>query len=203
MRVCKMQCDTWRQKWLKRTMMHPLRLSQMVLITLVGKYVWKSIFSPDGRFIEGCSNPSETEGVRRSTILSNVFDPRPLRFIVRQFCRTSWTHGRSASSFDKVVVQFVERVRPTAAPVLRVTVSPNGFDPQPLRPVVQRFHTGFTRIPHGLHRDFTWMSQGFQKDFKRILQEFNPNFTIVSQDYFLRFSNSIFSMLLVEEEDEQ
>ena len=63
--------------------------------------------------------------------------------------------GRSASSFDKVVVQFVERVRPTAAPVLRVTVSPNGFDPQPLRPVVQRFHTSFTRIPHGLHKDFT------------------------------------------------
>ena len=27
MRVCKMQCDTWRQKGLKRTMMHPLRLS--------------------------------------------------------------------------------------------------------------------------------------------------------------------------------
>ena len=128
--------------------------------------VWKSIFSLDGRFIEGCSNPSETEGVRRSTILSNEFDSRPLRFIVRQFCRTSSTHGRSASSFDKVVVQFVERVRPTAAPVLRVTVSPNGFDPQPLRPVVQRFHTGFTRIPHGLHRDFTWMSQGFQKDLK-------------------------------------
>ena len=166
MRVCKMQCDTWRQKGLKRTMMHPLRLSQMVLITLVGKYVWKSIFSPDGRFIEGCSNPSETEGVCRSTIFSNDFDPRPLRFIVRQFCRTSSTHGRSASSFDKVVVQFVERVRPTAAPVLRVTVSPNGFDPQPLRPVVQRFHTSFTRIPHGLHRDFTWMSQGFQKDLK-------------------------------------
>ena len=172
MRVCKMQWDTWRQKRLKKTMMHPLRLSQMVLITLVGKYVWKSIFSPDGRFIEGCSNPSETEGVRRSTILSNEFDPRPLRFIVRQFCRTSSTHGRSASSFDKVVVQFVERVRPTAAPVLRVTVSPNGFDPQPLRPVVQRFHRGFTRIPHRLHRDLTWMSQGIQKDFKRILEGF-------------------------------
>ena len=161
-------------------MMHPLILSQMVLITLVGKYVWRSIFSPDGRFIEGCSNPSETEGVRRSTILSNVFDPRPLRFIVRQFCRTSSTHGRSASSFDKVVVQFVDRVRPTAAPVLRVTVSPNGFDPQPLRPVVQTFHIGFTRIPHGLRRGFTWMPQGFQKDFTRILQEFNPSFRIVS-----------------------
>ena len=83
MRVCKMQCDTWRQEGLKRTMMHPLRLSQMVLITLVGKYVWKSVLSPDSRFIEGCSNPSETEGVCRSTILSNVFDPRLLRFIVR------------------------------------------------------------------------------------------------------------------------
>ena len=159
----------------------------MVLITLVGKYVWKSISSRDGRFIEGCSNPSQTEGVCRSTIFSNDFDPRPLRFIVRQFCRTSSTHGRSASSFDKVVVQFVERVRPTAAPVLRVTVSPNGFDPQPLRPVVQRFHTSFTRIPHGLHRELTWMPQGIQKDFKRSLQEFNPNFTIVSHNYFCDF----------------
>ena len=47
------------------------------------------------------------------------------------------------------------------------------------------------------------MSQGFQKDFKRILQEFNPNLIRVSQYYFLRFSNSTFSMLLEEEEDEQ
>ena len=45
------------------------------------------------------------------------------------------------------------------------------------------------------------MSQGSQKDFKRSLQEFNPNFTIVSQDYFLRFPNSTFSMVLVEEDD--
>ena len=47
------------------------------------------------------------------------------------------------------------------------------------------------------------MSQGFQKDFKRILQEFNPNLTIVSQDYFLRFLNSTFSIILIEEEGGQ
>ena len=44
---------------------------------------------------------------------------------------------------------------------------------------------------------------GISEGFKRILQEFNPNFTIVSQDYFLRFLNSTFSIILVEEEGAQ
>jgi len=63
----------------------------------------------------------------------------------------------------------------------------------------------FTQVSQEFHTDCTGISPECHRDFRSIFKGFQKNFTKVSQDYFCdqSFPNSTFSMLLVEEEDEQ